>query len=88
VRNENVVHRVKDRNILRTINRRKANWAGHNLHRNCLLKHVIYGKMEGRIQVTGRGGEDVNNYWMTLRKREDTGSTRLHCVESSLWNML
>jgi hypothetical protein len=28
-------------NILQTINRRKANYTGHILHSNCLLKHVI-----------------------------------------------
>jgi hypothetical protein len=48
VRNE-VLHRVKEeRNILHTIKRRKANWIGHILRRNCLLKHVIEGKLEGR----------------------------------------
>jgi hypothetical protein len=36
-----VLHRVKaGRNILSTINRRKAIWIGHMLSRNCLLKHV------------------------------------------------
>jgi hypothetical protein len=29
VRNEEVLHRVKERNILHTIQRRKANWIGH-----------------------------------------------------------
>jgi len=49
VRNE-VLHRVKEkRNILLTVRRRKANWIGHILRRNCLLKHVIEGKIEGRI---------------------------------------
>jgi hypothetical protein len=39
VRNEEVLHRVKEeRNILHTIKRRKANWIGHSLRRNCLLK--------------------------------------------------
>jgi hypothetical protein len=38
------------------IKRRKANWIGHILHRNCLVRHVIEGKIEGRIQVTGRQG--------------------------------
>jgi hypothetical protein len=56
VRNE-VLHRVKEeRNILHTIKRRKGNWIGHILHRNCLLKHVIEGKLEERIEMTGRGG--------------------------------
>jgi hypothetical protein len=53
--NREVLHRVKDeRNILHTIKRRKANWIGHILLRNCLLKHVIEGKLEGRIEMTGR----------------------------------
>jgi hypothetical protein len=38
VRNEEVLHRVKgERNILHTIKRRKDNWIGHILRRNCLL---------------------------------------------------
>jgi hypothetical protein len=57
VRNEEVLHRVKEeRNILHTIQIRKANWIGHILRRNCLLKHVIEGKIEGRIEVAGRRG--------------------------------
>jgi hypothetical protein len=48
VRNEEVLHRVKEeRNIVLTIKRRKANGIGHILRRNCLLKHVIEGKLEG-----------------------------------------
>jgi hypothetical protein len=31
-----------------------ANWIGHILRRNCILKHVIEGKTEGRLEVTGR----------------------------------
>jgi hypothetical protein len=47
VRNEEVLQRVKEeRNIVHTIKRRKANWIGHILRRNCLLKHVIEGKLE------------------------------------------
>jgi hypothetical protein len=45
VKNE-VLHRVKDeRNILSTIHRRKVNWVGHILCRDCLLKHDFEGKM-------------------------------------------
>jgi hypothetical protein len=57
VRNEEVLHRVKEeRNIVHTIKRRKANWIGDILRRNCLLKHVIEGKVKGRIAMTGRRG--------------------------------
>ena len=44
------------KNVVQTAKRRKANWVGHFVRRNCLLKHVIEGKVEGRIEVTGRRG--------------------------------
>jgi hypothetical protein len=57
VRNEEVVQRAKEeRNIIYTVKRRKDNWIGHILRRNCLIKHVIGGKIEGGIEVTGRRG--------------------------------
>jgi hypothetical protein len=50
MRNEEVLRRVKEeRNIVHTIKRRKANWIGHILRRNYLLKHVIEGMLKGRI---------------------------------------
>jgi hypothetical protein len=55
VRNEEVLLRVKEeRNILHTIKRRKANWIGHIFCGNCLLEHIIEGKIEEAIEVTGR----------------------------------
>jgi hypothetical protein len=42
--------------ILQTIQRRKANWIVNILCRDCLLKHIIEGKIEGRIEVMGRRG--------------------------------
>jgi hypothetical protein len=48
VNKEAVLHRVKEeRNILHTIRRRKANWIGHILRRNCLLSHIIEGNVIG-----------------------------------------
>ena len=48
VRNEEVLLSVNEqRNILHEINSRKANWIGHILHRNCLLKQVIDGMIKG-----------------------------------------
>jgi len=42
VRNEEVLLRVNEqRNILHEIRKRKANWIGHILRRNILLKQVI-----------------------------------------------
>ena len=45
----------EQRNILHEINKRKANWIGHILCRNCLLQGVIEGKIKGGIEGTGRG---------------------------------
>jgi hypothetical protein len=71
VRNEEVLHRVKDeRNIVQTIKRRKANWIGHILRRNCLLKHVIEGKLEGRIEMTGRRGRRRKQLLNDLKEKK------------------
>jgi len=48
VRNLEIFRRVKEeRTILHTIKRKKVKCIGHILLRNCLLKHVTEGKMEG-----------------------------------------
>ena len=50
VRNEEVLLRVSEqRNILHTISKRKANWIGHILSRNCLIRQVIEGKIKGEM---------------------------------------
>ena len=46
--NEEVLLRVKEqRNILNEINKRKVNWIGHILRRNCFLQRVIEAKIKG-----------------------------------------
>ena len=43
VRNEEALHRAMvDRD-----NKKKANWTGHILHRDGLLKHTTEGKIDG-----------------------------------------
>ena len=57
VRNEEVLLRVNEhRNILHEIRKQKANWIGHILSRNCLLRPVTEGKIKGQIVVTRRRG--------------------------------
>jgi hypothetical protein len=55
VKNE-VLHRVKEeRNVLHT--KKEGRVTGLVvLQGNCLLKHVIEGKIDGKIEVTGRQG--------------------------------
>ena len=69
-----VLQRVKEeRDILQIIKRKQANWIGHILRRNCLLKHFIEGNTKGIMEMAGireirckkllhvRKG----NYWIT-----------------------
>ena len=57
VRNEEVLLRVNEqRNIPHEIKKWKANWIGHILRWNCLLKQVIEGKTKGEIEATRRWG--------------------------------
>jgi hypothetical protein len=67
VKNE-VLHRIKkERNILRTLKRRKANRIGYILHRNCLLKHIIEGTIEEEMEVTGIQGRRCKHIQGDLR---------------------
>jgi len=48
VRNEEVLHKVKEKgNILPSIKTKKANWICHTLNTDSLLKHLVEGKTEG-----------------------------------------
>ena len=55
------------------IKRRNANWIGHTLRMNCLLEHIIEGKVERRTAVTGRQVRRRRQLLNDLKeKREDT----------------
>jgi len=70
VKNEEVLLRVKEqRNILHETNRRKANWTGHILRRNCLLQRVNEGKIKERIEVTGKRGKRHRKLLDDLKER-------------------
>jgi hypothetical protein len=81
-----VLRRVKDkRNILHRTKRSKDNWNGHILRRNCLLKHVIEGKIEGRVEVKGRQGRRRKQLLVALR--ETTGYLKLkeEAIDRTRW---
>jgi len=86
VRNEEVLLRVKEqRNILHEIRKRKANWDGHILRRNCLLQRVTEGKIQGGIEVTGRQGRRCRKLLDDLKERIlsfEGGSSGSHYLES------
>jgi hypothetical protein len=43
---------------------------GHILRKNCLLKHVIEGKIEERVEVTGRRGSVCKHLLHDLKKKK------------------
>jgi hypothetical protein len=82
VKNEDVLHRAKEeRNILHTIKRRKTNWIGHILRSNCLLKHVI----EGRINVTGRRGRRRKQLLDDLKETRGYRKLKEEALDRTLW---
>ena len=46
----------EQRNIVYEIRKRKANWIGHILRRNCLLKQGIEGKIKVEMEVARSRG--------------------------------
>ena len=94
MRNEEMLLGVNEqRNILHEIRKRKANWIGHILRRNCLLKQVIEGKLKGQIEVARRRGRRRKKLLDDLKDRRrllsiEGGSSRSHYVEESFWKRL
>ena len=86
VRNEEVLLRVKEqRNILHEISKRKANWIGHILRRNCLLQRGIEGKIKGRIEVTGRRGRRRRKLLEDLKERRGYSHLKEEALDRTVW---
>ena len=86
VRNEEVLLIVNEqRNILREIRNRKANWIGHILRRNCLLKQVIEGKIKGQIEVTRRRGRRRKKLLDDPKDRRGYYQLKKEALDRTLW---
>jgi len=86
---------TEESNTKHTLNRRTANWIDHINWKDCLLKHVIQGKMK---EMGGRGRnhkqllDNINDKRFWKLKREtldhDLWKHRSSSVEKSLQKML
>ena len=86
VRNEEVLLRVKEQgNILHEISKRKANWIGHILRRNCLLQWVIEGKIKGGMEVTGRRGRRRRKLLDDLKERRGYCHLKEEALDRTVW---
>ena len=86
VRNEEVLLRVNEqRNVLHQIRKRKANWIGHILRRNCLLQQVIEGKIKGHIEVTRRRGRRRKKLLDDLKGRRGYCQLKEEALDRTMW---
>jgi hypothetical protein len=86
VRNEEVLLRVKEqRNILHEILKRKANWIGHILRRNCLLQWAIEGNIQGGIEVTERRGRRRRKLLDDLKERREYSHLKEKSLDRTMW---
>ena len=86
MRNEEVLLRVNEqRNILHEIRKRKANWIGHILRRNYLLKQVTEGKIKGQIEVTKRRGRRRKKLLDDLKDRRGFCQLKEEALHRTMW---
>jgi hypothetical protein len=71
--------------ILQTVTGRKANWTGHTLNRNCLLKHVNEGKIEGRKEVTEGRRRKREQLLDDLKKTTEYRKLKEKALDRTLW---
>jgi hypothetical protein len=55
--------------LQRSGNRGKTNWIGHIFPWNGLPKHIIQGKLQGRIEETGRWGRRRKNLLDDIKEK-------------------
>jgi hypothetical protein len=86
VTNNEVLLRVNEqRNILHEIRKRKANWIGHILRKNCLLQRFIEGEIKGRIEVTVRRGRRRRKLLDDLKERSGYSHLKEEALDRTMW---
>jgi len=86
VRNEEVLLRVNEqRNTRREISKRKANWIGRILRRNCLRQRVIEGKIKGGIEVTRSRGRRRRKLLDDLKDRRGYSHLKEEALDRTMW---
>ena len=75
----------EQRNILQEIRKRKANWIGHILRRNYLLKQVIEGKIKGEMEVAKRRGRRRKELLDDLKDRRGYSHLKEEALDRTMW---
>jgi len=86
LRNKDKLLRVKyQRNILHDIRKRKTNWIGHILRRNCFLQMITEGKIQGGIEVTGRQGRRRRKLLDDFKERRGYSHLKEEALDRTMW---
>ena len=85
MRNEVLLIVKEQRNILHEISKRKANWIGHILRRNCLLQRIIEGKLKGEIEVTGRRERRCRKLLDDRKERRGYSYLKEEVLDCTMW---
>ena len=67
------------------IRKRKANWIGHILRRNSLLKQVIEGKIKGEMEVARRRGRRRKKLLDDLKDRREYSDLKKEALHRTIW---
>ena len=67
------------------MSKRKANWIGHILRRNCLLEQVIEGKIKGEMEVTRRRGRRRQKLLDDLKERREYSHLKKTALDRTMW---
>ena len=82
VTNEQVLHRIGEkRKLVNNILRRKVNWIGHFLRRNCLLHDAIDGQMT-EVKGVGRRRPQLLDH---LRNRRRSWELKEEAEDRKRW---
>ena len=70
---------------LHEIRKRKVNWIGHILRRNCLLQRVTERKIQGGKEVTGRQGRRRRKLLDELKERRRYSHLKEEALDRTMW---
>jgi hypothetical protein len=67
------------------ISKRKANWIGHILRRNCLLRQVVEEKIKGGIEVAGIRGRRRRKLLDDVKERRGYSHLKEEALDRAMW---
>jgi hypothetical protein len=86
VRNEDILPEKRRAEVFYVTKRRKANWIGHILLSNCLLTHVMEGKIKEMWKGTERRGRRHQELLDDRKERRRYWNLKdCDCRGNSLW---